>query len=63
MADLSKRIVEIKKDVEDNNEKIATLKAKNVELGRTIRKLEGIEKTINALFEEPKEEVVVDEVE
>lgn len=63
MADLSKRIVEIRNDIVDNTNKIATLKAKNVELGRTIRKLEGIEKTINALFEEPKEEVIVDEVE
>lgn len=63
MADLSKRIVEIRNDIVDNTNKIATLKSKNVELGRTIRKLEGIEKTINALFEEPKEEVIVDEVE
>ena len=56
MADLSKRIVELKNDIEENVDKIAALKAKNVELGRTVRKLESIEKTINGLFEEPKTE-------
>lgn len=56
MADLSKRIVELKNDIEENVDKIAVLKAKNIELGRTVRKLEGIEKTINGLFEEPKTE-------
>lgn len=56
MADLSKRILELKNDIEENVDKIAVLKAKNIELGRTVRKLEGIEKTINGLFEEPKTE-------
>ena len=51
MANFKEKLEELKVLVETNNAKIDELKAKNVGLRRSIKKLEGIETAINNMFE------------